>query len=105
MKFVLVVLANCASADTWEAFPSAAYLIEATAQDRKTVQTNVKRLIELGYITDTGDRRGRTRQVIVYRLNCPEIGPVQEAHIRTPLKRPVFPPKEAQKRGTEPKGN
>lgn len=98
MKFVLVVLANCASPDECEAYPSTAYLAEATAQDRKTVQANIKRLIEMGYIVDTGGRKGRTRQVIIYRINCPGFGPViraEEDQKREPLKRPVFPVKEA----------
>lgn len=69
-KFVLVVLANCASADDGLAYPSIAYLAESTGQDRKTVVTNIRRLIEWGLIEDTGDRMGRTKQVIVYRLNC-----------------------------------
>lgn len=69
-KFVLVVLANCASADGGLAYPSVAYLAESTGQDRKTVVTNLKRLVESGLIEDTGDRAGRTRQVIVYRLRC-----------------------------------
>lgn len=67
-KFVLVVLANCASADTGVAFPSIAYLVESTGQDRKTVAANLKRLIELGLIEDTGERAGRTRQIVIYRL-------------------------------------
>ena len=95
MKFVLVVLANCANTDTCEAYPSAAYLADATGQDRKTIQTNIKRLIELGYIIDTGDRRGRTGQVIVYRLNCPWCKPPEQTQKRAPLKRPEIPVKEA----------
>jgi len=95
MKFVLVILANCASPDTFEAFPSAAYLAEATAQDRKTVQANIRRLVELGYIVDTTRRTGRTRQVIVYRLNCPNSGLIKGDRIRASSNRPNFPAKEA----------
>lgn len=67
-KFVLVVLANCASGATQEAYPSIAYLAEATGQDRKTVVANLARLLEWGLIEDTGERRGTTRQIIVYRV-------------------------------------
>ena len=95
MKFVLVVFANCANDKTCRAWPSAAYLADTTAQDRKTVQANVKRLVELGYITDTGDRKGRTKQVIVYRLNYPGFGPVQEDQNRVSSKKPDFPFEEA----------
>lgn len=75
-KFVLVVMANCADVDTWEAWPSVAHLAEATGQDRKTVLENIKRLVGMGYITDTEQRKGATKQVPIYRLNDPENGTV-----------------------------
>jgi len=71
-KFVLVVLANCAHRETSFAFPSAAYIAEATSQDRKTVLANLRRLVEWGFIEDTKERRGTTRQIVVYRL-CIEV--------------------------------
>lgn len=67
-KFVLVVLANCASAANSLAYPSVAYLSEATGQNRKTIIVNLQRLQADGFIEDTGERRGTTRQVVVYRL-------------------------------------
>lgn len=67
-KFVLVVLANCASGDTLRAYPSVAYIANATGQDRKTVLLNLDRLRGWGLIEDTGDRAGHTRQIVVYRL-------------------------------------
>ena len=69
-KFVLVVLANCASADSGLAWPSVAYLSSATGQDRKTVVTNLQRLQEWGLIEDTGKRAGTTKQIVMYRLIC-----------------------------------
>ncbi|QXF03578.1 MULTISPECIES: helix-turn-helix domain-containing protein [Xanthomonas] len=145
-KFVLVVLANCAGGDNWEAYPSVAYLAEATGQDRKTVLTNMGRLVSAGLIRDTGHRRGTTSQVIVYRLNPPRAATEQvdapvpslpvEHQIEQSQKRdrssvehfdseesrnwdsseeqtvpffpgnsPVFPPKQSQKRDTEPSYN
>lgn len=118
-KFVLVALADCASNEGWEAHPSTAHLAKATGQDRKTVLANLKRLREWGFIEDTGERRGATGQVIVYRINRAENGTVKEARNRnstesgtvpkTDSKSPVFPGKEsrfsakqAQKRDTEP---
>lgn len=67
-KFVLVVLANCASAESALAFPSVAYLASATGQDRKTVIQNLARLCAAGFIEDSGERMGRTRQIVAYRL-------------------------------------
>ncbi|MBV6687326.1 helix-turn-helix domain-containing protein [Xanthomonas euvesicatoria pv. physalidis] len=145
-KFVLVLLANCAGGDNWEAYPSVAYLAEATGQDRKTVLTNMARLVSAGLIRDTGHRRGTTSQVIVYRLNPPSAdaqhsgssapSPAVEHENEQSQKRdrysvehfdfeearnwdssegqtvpffpgnsPVFPPKQSQKRDTEPSYN
>ncbi|MEF3081890.1 helix-turn-helix domain-containing protein [Luteimonas sp. SMYT11W] len=69
-KFVLVALANCASAESGIAFPSVAYLASATSQDRKTVLNNLQRLIEWGQIEDTGKRCGATKQIVIYRVLC-----------------------------------
>lgn len=128
-KFVLTVLANCASGDTWLAYPSVAYLAEATGQDRKTVLANLVRLRELGFIEDSGRRMGDTKQVIVYRLlagqqieTVPKTEQSQKRNSsenetvpKSTGKSPVFPSKQSrfsakqsQKRDTEPsepKGN
>lgn len=66
-KFVLVALADNAG-DTNEAWPAVSTICKKTAQDRKTVITALARLIQLGYIEDTGKRTGTTNQVIIYRL-------------------------------------
>ena len=76
-KFVLVVIANCADGKDFVAWPSTAYLAEATGQDRKTVLKNVALLREMGVIEDTGERKGDTKQIPVYRLNDTEFGTVQ----------------------------
>lgn len=77
-KFVLVVMANLAG-DNMTCWPSYRHLTDATAQDVKTVQGGLRRLREEGFITDTGERKGSTGQVIVYRLNTPEFGGVRPA--------------------------
>lgn len=114
-KFVLVVLANQANDETGLAFPSIAYLSDATGQDRKTVISNIAKLIEWGLIEDTGQRVGATKQVICYRLrkgadlfaeqsqkrNSSKSGTVP----KTDGNSPVFPPKQSQKRDTEPSLN
>src|SRR5690606_21428818 len=71
-KFVLVAIANCADGKDAIAWPSVAYLVEATGQDRKTVMAAITRLIQMGYLRDTGERRGQTRQVTVYQLVEPD---------------------------------
>lgn len=70
-KFVLVAIANCADGKDAIAWPSIAYLSEATGQDRKTVLAAIARLISMGYLRDTGERRGQTKQVVVYQLTEP----------------------------------
>lgn len=90
-KFVLVVMANHADGDTWEAWPSIASLADATGQDRKTVMAGIKRLIELGFISDTGTRKGSTKQVPIYKLNETEIGTVKESQKRDSTKNGTVP--------------
>jgi hypothetical protein len=84
-KFVLVVMANLAG-DNMTCWPSYRHLTDATAQDVKTVQAGLRRLREEGFISDTGERKGSTGQVIVYRLNTPAFGGVTP-----PAKTPEIP--------------
>jgi len=76
-KFILVALANCARAEDGCAWPSIAYLCDATQQNRKTVITNLGRLEEKSLIRKVGVA-GRTKQVNVYQLalraNSPKNG-------------------------------
>lgn len=67
VKFVLVTMARVASAHGL-AFASVDYLAERTCQDRKTVLAAMASLVKQRYMVDTGERRGRTGQVKVYRL-------------------------------------
>jgi hypothetical protein len=86
-KFLLVAMADCVNADTdFLCWPSCRHLSEITGQDVKTVEAGLRRLRELGAIVDTGDRRGVTGQVIVYRLNTTVFGAV-----KTASKTPKFP--------------
>lgn len=107
-KFVLVVLANCASGDTFLAYPSVAYLCDATGQDRKTVLANLTKLREWGLVEDTGKRTGVTKQVVVYRVMCaPDLfgnSPKNGTVPVFPVNSTVFPLKQSQKRDTEPSG-
>lgn len=66
-KSVLTWLADMCGAD-FTTYPSIAALSEATELDKKTVQASLQHLIAIGFIQDTGERRGRTKQIPVYRL-------------------------------------
>lgn len=104
-KFVLVAMANLADAEMI-CWPSMQYLINATSQDRKTVLEGMKRLRDAGFLVDTGDRKGQTKSVVVYRLSSPENGTAKQSQKRSsskneavpffPISSPVFPPKQSQ---------
>ena len=66
-KLVLLSLADRAGEDHI-CYPSIARLVEDTEMDRKTVLKIIDELIEDGLIVDTGERKGRTKQVKVYIL-------------------------------------
>lgn len=68
-KFVLVVLANHANEENLS-YPSVAYLVGATGQNRKTVMLNLERLCGWGVIERTDRRIGRSGQINVYHLRC-----------------------------------
>lgn len=67
VKIVLVSLADRASEDH-TCFPSISRLELDTELNRKTILAAIRHLAEVGLITDTGERKGRTKQVKVYRL-------------------------------------
>ena len=75
-KFVLVAMADRVNGAGMVCWPSSADLTKRTCQDVKTVQAGLRRLREAGFIEDTGERRGSTGQVIVYRLTTPKNGVV-----------------------------
>ncbi|WP_371763364.1 helix-turn-helix domain-containing protein [Massilia sp.] len=105
-KFVLVAMANHADADM-RCWPSSAHLCGMTSQDRKTVQANLQRLREWGYIVDTGERRGATKQVPVYQLKQPENGPVKASKYHAEVDGNTTengPVKEAQNRNSSENG-
>lgn len=111
-KLVLLGLASCADANHC-AYPSLQWLCDFSDLDRKTVIAALDRLMEIGLIEDTQERRGRTKQVKVYRLTVlPENG--ASALVSDPSsetmpepepfksKSTVFSGKEFRKRNTEP---
>lgn len=101
LKFVLVAMCDYAN-DQGEAYPSIQTLTQRTCQNRKTVLSNIKKLVEMGHLVDSGQRKGRTNQVIVYRVNSSEIGTVERVP-KTDSKKPKNGTvKQAQKRDTEP---
>lgn len=108
-KFLLVTLADTASAGDWLAWPSVAYMSDTTQQDRKTVLCNLKRL-EVASLIAAAGRTGKTGQVTVWRLpvvvhgKSPKNGTLADTETVPNFlaNSTVFPLKESQKRDTEP---
>jgi len=67
-RLILVALGDMAN-ESWEAYPSWEYLIKRTCLSRNTIGKVLSTLREMGVITDTGERKGRTESVVVYKLN------------------------------------
>lgn len=67
LKFLLVALADSASHEG-EVFPSIETLAGKTCQDRKTVIAGIGELERIGFLSDTGKRVGRTKQIRVFSL-------------------------------------
>lgn len=67
-KLVLIALADYANYELC-AYPSIKALTIKTSLNRKTVCSALSQLVQMGYLLDTGNRVGATKQVIVYKLN------------------------------------
>lgn len=65
-KFVLVAMADQTTGGL--VFMSVNTISQRTGLDRKTVMTSIAKLVDWGLLSDTGERRGRTGGVPVYRL-------------------------------------
>lgn len=101
-KLVLMALADRHNETCGLAFPSVKWLVEFSSLNRKTVIAALDRLEKAGLITDSGQRKGQTKQVKAYILaikspekGIPKTGPLAG-------KGTVFTTKESQKRDTEP---
>ena len=101
-KMVLIALADRHNEEADVAYPSIAWIAEFACLDRKTVVAALGRLEAAGYISDSGERVGKTKQVKAYHLalNGPEKGNPKTEPL--PPKDTVFSAKESQKRDTEP---
>lgn len=110
-KLVLLGLASCADANHC-AFPSIQWLCDFSDLNRKTVIAALQRLEDgmFPLIEDTGERRGRTGQVKVYRLSAAANGATVDPASETVPKAEQFQKrnssgsglKQSQKRDTEP---
>lgn len=99
IKFTLVALCECANYQTGKIFPSIKHLCQITGQDRKTVISNIGKLVSEGWISETGERVGRTGQIKVYQANIGTVPRTEQSQERNSS---AFPLEQSQKRDTEP---
>ncbi|MBT2925301.1 helix-turn-helix domain-containing protein [Vibrio anguillarum] len=84
LKLLLLSMADRADEDHC-CFPSIVRLEKDTGLNRKTILSGIKKLIDCGVLKDTGEKRGRTMRVIVYKLVGVESG-ITKLDARTPRK-------------------
>jgi len=101
-KLVLISLADRANEEHC-AYPSSERLERDTCLNLKTVKKCLRELADAGYIEDTGERKGKTKRVIVWRLldvegredgppeNRPKNGPVKSTQKRNDTKNGIVP--------------
>lgn len=71
-RLTLISLASVADAHGESSFPGLEYLAETTGASERTVQRSLDGLVAEGLIEDSGERRGRTGRVVVWRMFVPE---------------------------------
>lgn len=98
-KLVLLALAECASREDAETYPSIAAIEEFSSLNRKTIITALDSLEADGFIEDTGGKKGKTGQVKVYRLTFKTVPKKEQSQKRNSS---TFSVKQSQKRDTEP---
>jgi hypothetical protein len=96
-KAVLLALANYAD-EHGCAYPSTAAIAAFGEMDHKTATAALDRLIAAGFIADSGDRAGHTKQIKVYRLALESLPETEAFQNRKPSSSEVKAP---QKRGTD----
>lgn len=81
-KSVLVRLAWHADINSHECFPSIKSIAVDTSLNRKTVQQSLASLVEKNLIKATGEMKGRTKLIPVYKvtLNDPNTGTIKKSN-------------------------
>lgn len=98
-KFTLVAMCECANYKTGRITPSIAHLEEITGQNRKTIIAHIAQLEAQGFIRDTGERTGRTKQIKVYAAGVETVPKAEPSQERNSSENDA---KQSQNRDTEP---
>lgn len=67
-KAVLLALAYRHNEDLDMAYPSVSSIAQFTELDRKTIFAAIEKLTQKGLVADSGERMGKTKQIIAYTL-------------------------------------
>lgn len=103
-KLIALAYADRHNEETGCAYPSVAWLCEFGSLNRKTVIAAVTRLETAGFLTDTGERKGDTKQIKVYRLNLESIPKAEPFRKRNRTESGTVPKttsEQSQKRDTD----
>lgn len=69
LKLTLMAICDRADNDGYRCYPSIERVSKDTSLNKKTVQANIKKLIDMGLVTDTGRRVGASQRVKVLQVN------------------------------------
>lgn len=92
-KLLMLSLADRAD-ESHCCYPSIQRLVKDTGMDRKTIGKWIGQMIDDGLITDTGERKGKTKQVRVLRLNI-EVKEAQNGTVPKTVMIPKLDTKQA----------
>lgn len=98
VKLVLLGYADRHNEETGCAYPSIAWLAEFGSLNRKTVIAAVEKLETAGILSDTGERKGDTKQIKVYRLHIETVPKTEPSQKRNSTEKVA---KQSQKRDTD----
>jgi hypothetical protein len=106
LKLLLVAMGELANHESHQCYPSAAMIEQMCGMNLKTIPAAIQKLVDLGYLTDTGERVGRTGQVRVFLFTfLGERNPKTGVFRKTPdsgAKDTRFYRKDTRNRVTEP---
>jgi len=97
-KLVLLALADRHNSEANGAYPSISWVASFTSLNRKTIINALSELEAAGFISDSGERRGDTSQIKLYRLHLETVPKVEQSQKRNSTEKGA---KQSQKRDTD----
>lgn len=97
-KLVLLALADRHNSEANGAYPSISWVVSFTSLNRKTIINALSELEAGGFISDSGERRGDTSQIKLYRLHLETVPKAEQSQKRNSSENVA---KQSQKRDTD----